>query len=454
MIRFVHTADIHFGMENYGKIDPKTGIHSRLLDFEQSLNTCIDYAIKHDVDFFMFSGDAYKTATPSPTQQKLLMRCFIRLYQAKIPLVIVVGNHDNPLSFGKANSLDIFGSLPVDGFHVFAKPDKLLLQTKSGPIQIVGIPWPNRHNIALKDDYYGQTATDITEQISQALAKIITKLASQLDPTLPAILAGHLTVSNGLFSGSERKAIYGQDPVLMPSQLAISPFDYVALGHLHRFQNLNEGGIPIVYSGSIDRIDFGERKEEKGFCVVTIDTETSSCAKAPADLRKKCTFEFVQLQTRPFIQIDVILEEEIAASVQASPEAMPDEAGAMLARRSTNIGGAKVDQTSQILMALRKHELKDAIVKITYKLPVTAIDQVDVKKIQLACSHAMYLVAIIPIRDIATRSYRSILSSEMDLQTLLKNYFDSKENLKPRSENLIEKTLQLQHDVDDEEACL
>jgi exonuclease SbcD len=335
----------------------------------------------------------------------------MRLYKANIPLVIVVGNHDNPLSFGKANSLDIFGSLPVDGFHVFAKPDKLLLQTKSGPIQIVGIPWPNRHNIALKDDYYGQTATDITEQISQALAKIITKLASQLDPTLPAILAGHLTVSNGLFSGSERKAIYGQDPVLMPSQLAITPFDYVALGHLHRFQNLNEGGIPIVYSGSIDRIDFGERKEEKGFCVVSISDS------------KQCSFEFVQLQTRPFIQIDVILEEEI-------------------------------EQTSQILMALRKHELKDAIVKITYKLPVTAIDQVDVKKIQLACSHAMYLVAIIPIRDVATRSYRSILSSEMDLQTLLKNYFDSKENLKPRSENLIEKTLQLQNDVDDEIACL
>lgn len=410
MVKFVHTADIHFGMENYGKIDPKTGIHSRLLDFEKSLNTCIDYAIEHDVDFFMFSGDAYKTATPSPTQQKLLMRCFMRLYQAKIPLVIVVGNHDNPLSFGKANSLDIFACLPVDGFHLFAKPDILVLQTKSGPIQIVGIPWPNRHNIALKEDYYGQTATDITEQISQALAKIISKLAAQLDPTLPAILAGHLTVSNGLFSGSERKAIYGQDPILMPSQLAISPFDYVALGHLHRFQNVNEGGIPIIYSGSIDRIDFGERKEEKGFCVVSISKD------------KKCSFEFITIPTRPFIQIDIILEEEI-------------------------------EQTSQILMVLKQHAIKDAIVKITYKLPTTAIDQVDVKKIQLACSHSMHLVAIIPLRDLATRSYRSILSNEMNLETLLKNYFDSKENLKNRSTSLIEKTLTLQNCIDDEEFC-
>jgi len=405
MIKFIHTADIHFGMENYGRIDPKTGIHSRLLDFEKSLNTCIDYAIEHNVDFFMFSGDAYKTATPSPTQQKLLMRCFMRLYTAKIPVVIVVGNHDNPLSFGKANSLDVFGCLPIDGFHLFAKPDSLVLQTKSGPIQIVGIPWPNRHNIALKDDYFAQTATDITEQISNTLAQIITKLAAKLDPTMPAILAGHLTVSNGLFSGSERKAIYGHDPVLMPSQLAIAPFDYIALGHLHRFQNVNEGGIPIIYSGSIDRIDFGERKEEKGFCVVSITPD------------KKCSFEFIQISTRPFIQIDVILHNE-------------------------------TEQTSQILHAIRNHEIKDAIVKITYKLPANALDEVDIKKIQLACSHAMYLVGIIPIRELPTRSYRSVLSNEMDLQTLLKNYFHSKENLKSKSDELIEKTLLLQQEME------
>lgn len=408
MIRFVHTADIHFGMENYGKIDQKTGIHSRLLDFEQSLNTCIDYAIEHDVDFFMFSGDAYKTATPSPTQQKLLMRCFLRLYQAHIPIVIVVGNHDNPLSFGKANSLDIFASLPVNGIHLFSKPDSLVLQTKSGPIQIVGIPWPNRHNIALKDDYFARSACDITEQISQALASIITTLASKLDPTIPAILAGHLTVSNGLFSGSERKAIYGQDPILMPSQLAIEPFDYVALGHLHRFQNLNEGGIPIVYSGSIDRIDFGERKEEKGFCIVSISKD------------KKTSFEFITIPTRPFIQIDIILNEVD-------------------------------DQTLQILGEIKKFNIKDAIVKITYKLPKASTDLVDVKKIQLACANCMYLVAIVPIRDIPTRTHRNFLSTEMDLQTLLKVYFESKETLKSRSNFLVEKTLQLQNDMQEQE---
>ena len=111
---------------------PKTGIHSRLLDFEKALNFCIDYAIEHNADFFLFSGDAYKTAHPSPTQQRLLLQCFLRLYAAKIPVVIVVGNHDNPLSFGKAHALELFGQLPVDGFHVMAKPAALMLVTKMG----------------------------------------------------------------------------------------------------------------------------------------------------------------------------------------------------------------------------------------------------------------------------------------------------------------------------------
>ena len=73
----------------------------------------------------------------------------MRLFKAKIPVIIVVGNHDNPLRFGKANSLDIFQDLPLDGFHVIAKPTILPLKTKSGPVNIVGIPWPTRNTISM-----------------------------------------------------------------------------------------------------------------------------------------------------------------------------------------------------------------------------------------------------------------------------------------------------------------
>ncbi len=402
MIRFIHTADIHFGMENYGRIDPHTGIHSRLLDFKKSFDVCVDYAIAQNVDLFVFAGDAYKTANPSPTQQKLLMQSFMRLYQAKIPVIIVIGNHDNPLSFGKANALDIFAHLPIDGFHVFAKPETRTIQTKSGPVQIVGIPWPNRHNLALNAAHALTSASELTQHISESLAKIIANFATKLDQTLPAILVGHLTVSAGIFSGSEKRAVYGHDPILLPSQLAISPFDYVALGHLHRFQNVNPDGIiPIVYSGSIDRIDFGERKETKGFCDVTIHE------------KYKITFEHIEITTRPFIQIDVILNDTD-------------------------------DQTEQILKVLAKHAIADAIVKITYEIPTTCTDNVDVKQIQKDCADAMFLVGIIPIRTIQTRAHRDLLRQEMNLQTLLHTYFDAHEALKKRADTLTQKALNLE----------
>jgi len=117
VITFYHAADFHFGIENYGKIDTQTGMHTRLLDFVASLNECVTRAIEEKIDFFLFCGDAYKTAVPTPTQQKALMTLLLKLHAAKIPVVIVVGNHDNPVSFGKSHALDIFDYVPVDGFQ-------------------------------------------------------------------------------------------------------------------------------------------------------------------------------------------------------------------------------------------------------------------------------------------------------------------------------------------------
>jgi len=401
MIRFLHTADIHFGMENYGKIDPKTGIHSRLLDFEKGLNFCIDTAIKKQVDFFLFCGDAYKTTHPTPTQQKLFFNCLLKLYKANIPVVIVIGNHDNPISFGKAHSLDVFSNLPIDGFHVISKPEILNLETKSGPVQILGIPWPTRNNITISDKHLVKSYKDITNYLGKAVGNIISNYAQKLDPTIPAILAGHLTVTSGIFSGSEKRAIYGNDPTFLPSQLAIKPFDYVALGHLHRYQNLNKNGYPaIIYPGSVERVDFGERKESKGFCVVTIEK------------KDKTHHEFIKTPTRPFIQIEVKLQ-------------------------------AYQDHTTQIINELNKYTLEGAILKILYHVPDEEKDKVDLQIIQQVCVKAMYIVGIIPIRKNILRERRSDLKVSMDFATLIGTYFDTKPKLKTRKKELIAKALEL-----------
>jgi exonuclease SbcD len=411
MIKFFHTADVHFGIENYGKVDQKTGIHSRFFDFVKSFEYCIDLAIKEKIDFFLFAGDAYKTAYPTPTQQKQFLKLLFKLQQAQIPIVIVVGNHDHPLSFGKVNALDVFNTIPLDGLYVFSKPDVLRLKTKKGEVQIVGIPWPLRHNMISKDEHKFKKPQEIASYISEKVGLIIKSLAEKLDDKIPSILTGHLTVSSAVFSGSERCAIFGSDPVFLPSQLAIKPFDYVALGHLHRHQDLNKKGYPsVVYSGSIERIDFGERKEKKGFCRVKI--------KVPG----RCSYEFVETPTRPMIQIEVNLEKT-------------------------------KDFTKQILSEIKKHDrgglclLTDAIVKIIYHIPQGAVDTVDLSAVQRACSKAMCIASITPVRKPNLHERRAQVKISMDFKEIVEKFLEFKGDIGVDKKVLKEKALQLYDEV-------
>ena len=405
MVRFIHTADVHFGVENYGKLDNKTGIHTRLLDFKKAFDTCIDTAIQEDVDFFLFAGDAYKTTNPTPTQQRLFISSLMRLVEARIPIVMVIGNHDNPLSFGKAHSLDVFRHISPDAFYIIDQPRTITINTKRGPVQIVGIPWPTRTTLSIRTEHISSHPDDISAYISDAVSHLIQQQAEQLDPNLPSVLAGHMTVSSGMFSGSEKQAIYGKDPVLLPSQLAISPFDYVALGHLHRHQNLNPDGTPIIYSGSIERIDFGERKEDKGFCLVSIDNKTTE-------------YTFHQVPTRPFLQIEVSLTTES-------------------------------NHTQQILEALQTYDLHNAVIKIRYYVPETVKDNVDIAAIEKACSQAHYIVGIFPVHTVQPRRRREEISVEMNVNTLLYNYFNHRSETQSNAQQLTNKALEIVQEVDE-----
>jgi len=406
MIRFIHTADVHFGVENYGKIDTKTGIHTRLLDFKRSFDACIDTAIEEQVDFFLFAGDAYKTTTPTPTQQRLFVSSLMRLVEAGIPIVMVIGNHDNPLSFGKAHSLDIFQHISPEWCYIIDTPGHFTIETGHGPVQIVGIPWPTRTTLALKTEHISSHPDEISSYISDTVGHVIQQYAQELDPTLPAVLTAHITVSNGTYSGSEKQAIYGKDPVLLPSQLAISPFDYVALGHLHRHQNLNPDGTPIVYSGSIERIDFGERTEDKGFCLVSIDN-------------KATTYSFNQVPARPFYQIDIQLSSES-------------------------------DHTQQMLNALHAYDLTDAVVKIRYYIPDNIRDFVDIAVIEKACAHAHYIMGIFPVHTVQPRKRRQGISVESDYQTLLYTYFQHHAATHEKAEHLTKTAIDIAREADED----
>jgi exonuclease SbcD len=135
---------------------------------------------------------------------------------------------------------------------------------------VAAVPYPVRHRLLAQDEYRERTIAELDNLVQELVAENIQALAAQVDPSLPAVLLGHFSVSEARF-GSERTVMLGRDVVVLKSVLADPVWDYVALGHIHRHQELNRGQRPpIVYCGSLERIDFGEEQEPKGFVVATV----------------------------------------------------------------------------------------------------------------------------------------------------------------------------------------
>jgi len=297
-IHLLHFADLHVGMENYGRLDPTTGVNGRVLDFLHRFDELIDYGLEREVDLVIFAGDAFKARNPNPTYQRAFARRVKRLADAGVPVVLLVGNHDLPAMVQRASSVDIFRTLDVANVVVGRDERVHRIETRRGPVQVATVPYPVRQRLLVHDDYRGLSI----EQLDEALQRIVTDnvraLAAKLTPDIPAVLAAHLTVSGAIY-GSERSVMIGRDAVILKSALADPAWDYVALGHIHKHQSLNDGGYPpVVYSGSLERIDFGEEGQPKGFCWVEL-------------ARGETTWEFVEVDARPFVTVRADVREAL-----------------------------------------------------------------------------------------------------------------------------------------------
>ena len=292
-LRLLHLADIHFGMENYGRLDAATGLNRRLLDFARSVHCAIDYALEHDVHLAIFAGDIYKHRDPDPSWQREFALCVKRLTDARIPVVILVGNHDLPNTVGKAHAVEIFATLGLPGVTVIGQPGIHVLDTAVGQVQVAGLPYITRSFLLTREEYKDLPIEEVNRLLIAKAEEILRLFASQVDPALPAILTVHGSVANAMLSSEQSIMMVGHDPVLPLSVLAVPAWDYVALGHIHRHQDLHPGAQPpVVYSGSIERIDFGEEREEKGFVWVEVQKGQS-------------TYEFIPVPARRFVTLRV-----------------------------------------------------------------------------------------------------------------------------------------------------
>ncbi|OGO22296.1 MAG: nuclease SbcCD subunit D [Chloroflexi bacterium RBG_16_50_9] len=334
-MKILHFADLHLGVENYGRLDPATGLSSRLNDFLSALDQLVDYALENRVDLVLFCGDAYKSREPSQTQQRELAKRINRLSTAGIPMFLLIGNHDLPNAVGRATATEIFDTLSVKNVYVSSRPDVYKIHTADGIVQIVSLPWLRRSALLSREDTRNLTFEQINQKLQEILTNIITASITRLDPTLPAILAAHVWVA-GARVGSESLMAIGQEHALLLSNVTQPAFDYVALGHIHKHQVLNNNP-PVVYAGSLERVDFGEENDEKGFYIVDI-------IKEPAPGKREVDFDFHPINCRRFLTINVVLESE------------------------------DVDPTATTLQAIKAHEreVKDAVVKLKIELSESA----------------------------------------------------------------------------------
>jgi exonuclease SbcD len=291
-MRLLHFADAHIDMANYGRHDSETGLPLRVLDFLKSLDTIIDAAIREKVDMVIFAGDAYKDRSPAPTFQREWGRRIIRLSQAKIPTLLLVGNHDLSPAAGRAHAIQEFDTLQVPFVKVLQKPEFLRPeQLWDLPVQVIAMPWITRSGLMANLALSAANTAELFSNLESRISGLIEEFIQEADKTLPLILTAHASIEGATF-GAERMVMLGSDLVLPTSVVKDQRLDYVAMGHIHKPQDVNQGHQPpVVYPGSIERIDFGEANEDRCFVLVTIEKG------------KDTQYQWVKIEgTRPFIE--------------------------------------------------------------------------------------------------------------------------------------------------------
>jgi DNA repair protein SbcD/Mre11 len=357
-MRILHFSDLHIGVENYGRIDPETGLSTRLGDFLAALDEVVEYALTQNVDLVLLAGDAYKGRDPSQTHQREFARRLNRLSTAGIPTFLLVGNHDLPNAVSRATAVEIFPTLQVPHVYIGDNLQTYNIPTRDGPLQILAVPWPRRGRMLTREESRGLSIEEIRKEIEARFTTAIEDRVKHLDPNVPAILAGHVTIS-GATVGTERSMMLGQDHVLLVSTVHQPQLEYVALGHIHKHQALRDQSAPpmVVYSGSLQRVDFSEEGDQKGFCVVDLDPSAPQA-------QRLIGFEFHQVKARPFVTIDV------------------------------KVAPGEPDPTDVVLQAIARRATADAVVRVRITLPSELEAHLREPDIRQALGAAHYIAAI------------------------------------------------------------
>jgi exonuclease SbcD len=275
--RIGHMADMQFDdsftVAGRVVIDPQTGMNERLIDIHNCTSFAVDKMIEAGCRACLVAGDATETHHPSPNVQKYLLASLTKLAR-HMPVFIEPGNHGlskNPkdstaLEFLKGRENIFVVEEPSvfyqEGFSINKIPSETWPQKDCAKIFV--LPFPSK--AIINGEASGKSIEELNKIVSEKLRLYLHAFRSEIDPRVPNILMAHITVVGA--NGAENQDMLKYDPKLYPDDL--SDFDYVALGHIHEYQNIDKSSF---YSGSIDRMDFNEEGQAKGFLIATFGSK-------------------------------------------------------------------------------------------------------------------------------------------------------------------------------------
>ena len=262
-MRFLHTADWHVGKPLRGR--------SRLDEYAAALEQVVGIATDRKVDAVLLAGDVFDSPAPPPEAEKLVYDFLARLVSERIACVVIAGNHDHPRKLGALASL-------LEGLRIHVRPEVrppdqggvVSLASRDGreEARIAVLPFvPERRVVD------ACTVMDAEHKWFEAYGKRIEDILAALVKGLPAttvnIVLAHLLVDGARVGTGERElhlgSVYGVNPQQLPSTV-----QYIALGHLHRPQEVLAPA-KTRYPGSLVELDFGEEEQEKS--VVILDAQ-------------------------------------------------------------------------------------------------------------------------------------------------------------------------------------
>ena len=265
MVKFLHTADWHIGRKLQGK--------DLLEDQQVVLDDLITEMKKINPDFLVIAGDLYDRSVPSKEATTLLQELLVKInIECNVPIFAISGNHDSRerLAIGEA-------WFSKHKFYLHTRLEQAFDKLSYEDADIYLLPYFE----PFEAREYFEDATLTTH--NAATKRVIDEIYKNLDTNKTNILVAHTFVSGGLETDSEREISVGN--VENVAVEVFDKFDYVALGHLHNPNAINEER--LKYSGSPMAYSFSEASQTKGMRLIEVTKESYSEEFIPLKQKRK-----------------------------------------------------------------------------------------------------------------------------------------------------------------------